>query len=130
MQIRRRELAAPVMDLTPLIDVLFQVLVFLIMTSSFVNLGTIPVNLPNSSTSGLAESVPSVVLESKGTLRLGDRPIEAAQLTVELTALLSGLDDKNVSVIADRDVPLKLLITAMDSIRSAGGEGVMVVTEN
>ena len=128
MQIKRRDLAAPHLDLTPLIDVLFQVMVFLLMTSNFTDLGTISVSLPNASHSDPAREAPSVTLKKDGSLQLGEKPVTPGSFSGELKQLLDQRPDKNVSVIADKDIPLRQLVFAMDGIRAAGGEGVLVLT--
>jgi biopolymer transport protein ExbD len=103
-------------DFTPLIDVMFNLLLFFILTST-VMAGSFLVRLPEARTS-VAESPAghTLVLTREGALFWDDAPIALP----ELAKLLAGANVKRLSLAADREAAFGRVTELMDMARSAG----------
>jgi biopolymer transport protein ExbD len=122
MRIKREFSRRPRIEMIPLIDVVFLLLVFFIysMLSMTVHRG-LPVNLPTASTSTVdRETFITVTLQRDGRLFMEDREVD----THTLPSLLIEEKKKNAEVQvylrADRDVSYQRAVEVMDLVRSAG----------
>jgi biopolymer transport protein ExbD len=137
----RRRRAEPTLDLTPLIDVVFLLLVFFLVTATFATSteqSSVPVDLPEGTTgeaSSAAERV-TVHLEATGavTIELPGAPIERSS---ELSAIRAKLAEAfarepgvPVYLRGDREVPYGRVMEVLDAARAAGFTQVYNVVES
>ena len=129
MQFEGRRRLSHTPNLTPLIDVVFLLLVFFMLTSHFVREESIKVDLPTAQ-SGAADDREYLqgVLDAQGRILMHDHFIDASDLEARLQAELSERSDKIVQ-IGDRSASLGLAVGVLDAARKAGAEGVDIVTE-
>jgi biopolymer transport protein ExbD len=117
------------LDVTPLIDVVFLLLIFFLLTSTYITRESIELNLPSSDTAAAAEDAPVVVgLDRENRLYIGDETVSAAELEARLARSLSGRSRKAVTLKADRSVELQSLLDVIDRIRSAGATELSLAT--
>lgn len=122
---RTREL-----PLTPLIDVVFILIVFFMLTTSFMKIESMEMLLP-SATSATPQPLPpiktaSIIIKNNGEIVLDQRVITPATLKNSLQKLF--VRDPNQRVIlylADR-VPLQRMVDVMDMVYLTGGGSVLV----
>lgn len=126
---RRRTTHLP--NLTPLIDIVFLLLVFFMLTSHFVREKTLEVDLPRSHSGTTVEQVEQIelVLDAEGTLFLQERPVEPEALENELRKTLASHDNKMVRIRGDREATVGGAVSVLDAARRAGAETVDIVTE-
>lgn len=117
------------LDLAPMIDVVFLLLIFFMLTSIYVK-PMMPVSLPESETSIIQEE-PEITLgiSSDGSLSLNGQNIAIDQLYDQLSPLLLGRLEKNIRLIADKRIQFGLVINVMDIAKQAGADNIAVVTE-
>jgi biopolymer transport protein ExbD len=115
------------LDLTPLIDVVFQLLIFFLLTSAFINPGII-VQLPaaHSGESGKQVGL-SVTLDASGRLYIGPREVSLERLGEELRREAGGNRDVNVAVWGDSGVPYGRFVHILDICRTSGLERVVLM---
>ena len=117
------------LDVTPLIDVVFLLLIFFLLTSTYITRESIELSLPSSDTAITREETPVVVaLDRENRLYVGDRIVSAEELEGALSSSLSGRSRKAVTLKADRRVELQALLDVIDRIRSAGAEELSLAT--
>lgn len=117
------------LDIAPLIDIVFLLLVFFMLTSTFLVPEAIELELPQSSSAELAEDTPvSIALNHLGELTLNGEPIALAALHSALKPLLAGDADKTVTVKSDAQVAVQELLAVMDEVRAAGGTNIAIAT--
>ncbi|HXV62899.1 MAG TPA: biopolymer transporter ExbD [Vicinamibacteria bacterium] len=123
---RRKRVGAPI-DLTPLIDVVFQLLVFFLLTSAFINPG-IRVELP-SAESGEAsgDAGVSISVEASGRIFLGDREVTLLTLSDQLLLEAGGDFDVPVAIWGDDGVPYGRLVQILDICRTSGLTSVVLM---
>ncbi len=118
-------------NLTPLIDVVFLLLVFFMLTSHFVREETIPVDLPNAESGGRSDTEGrlEIVLGVHGIAYIGGEPIAQEALAEAIRRELADRVDRTVRVRGDRAVGLGAAVGVLDAARMAGADGVDIVTE-
>jgi len=109
-------------EMLPLIDIVFLLLVFFIyaMLSMAVHRG-LPVVLPLSETADetLKKSI-SVTLTADGSVFVEENRVSQGSLGEELNKQVRSGSDAGVLLFADRDVPYERLFSVMDEIKMAG----------
>jgi biopolymer transport protein ExbD len=132
MQIHRKQRAryAVQAPLTALIDIVFLLLIYFLLTTNFIVDEGIKVNLPQAkATSPQVEEDISIYVDRKGQAFLKNKLIPHGQLFTELKAILSERSDRLVLIKADRDVILNKAVHIMDIAKAAGAEKLLLATE-
>jgi biopolymer transport protein ExbD len=110
----RREVA---INLTPLIDVVFLLLIFFMVTSRFSEFSQLTVNLPEAK-GGVRSDDTSLVLivDANGQMRLNGEgvPSDAAGLEYEIRRKINGNSDIAMTLSADAMTPHQYVVTALD----------------
>jgi biopolymer transport protein ExbD len=109
-------------EILPLIDIVFLLLVFFIyaMLSMAVHRG-LPVNLPTSSSAGIERALLlSITIKDSGEILLDNNQIHLKDLARLLKLRAKGQDSPGVLLFADKRVSYQLLVKVLDQIRMAG----------
>lgn len=118
----RKERKSPGIMLSPMIDMIFLLLVFFIVSSlNMVEVKTIPIKLPVAENSVITNQNPfTVTIKKDGTLYLEDQPMDRKNLIKQ--AAVHQKNDENFSILirGEADVNYKLVIQLMDDFKGAG----------
>ena len=109
-------------EMLPLIDIVFLLLVFFIyaMLSMAVHRG-LPVELPLSTTAEIDKKlILSVTVKVDETIYVDKERIALADLTQVLQSKAGGIREPGVLVFADRALPYQMIYNVLDKIRQAG----------
>lgn len=118
---RRKALGGP--DVTPLVDVLFMLVVFLVLAASFAR-EAFEVDLPEGKASLSPTEVDVLAVRSDGSLLLNGRPISEEELKA------SAIDPRRpVRVDADGGAPYGLVVRAMGLLRERGVSSFYLAVE-
>jgi biopolymer transport protein ExbD len=119
------------LDISPLIDVVFQLLLFFMLTSSFITERGIKLNLPQAATGAPQREKLSVVLmiDKQKRIYLDRKEVKLKELSQALTTELESRQTKTVVLKADEAVPMGLAVRVMDLARQAKGEDLVVSTK-
>ncbi|MGC6493823.1 MAG: ExbD/TolR family protein [Myxococcota bacterium] len=131
MSLRRRKKAnRPDVDISPLIDVVFILLIFFMVTTTFVKDSQVDLERPGAS-SGSAASTKSlrIVIDRAGGLFVADTPVKPWMLQSRVRDYLRDAADGSVLVVADRRAAVEKLVEVVDQCRLAGATDVGVVTD-
>jgi len=125
----RRSGQAP--NLTPLIDIVFLLLVFFMLTAHFVKDQGLPIELPEAvSAVSLDEKEPlEIAISSSGEITIAGDSVLSAALVEKVSLLLSTRDEKRIVIRGDAGVSLGDSVKVIDAVRQAGASGVDIVTE-
>lgn len=118
-------------EMLPLIDIVFLLLVFFIyaMLSMAVHKG-LPVTLPTSSSAEIEKDlVLSVTLREDGTIYLDKTRVSMESLTKNLKTKARKNENKGVLLFADRTVSYQTLFRVLDRIKKAGLSRVSLQAE-
>ncbi|NIP74221.1 MAG: biopolymer transporter ExbD [Gammaproteobacteria bacterium] len=130
MRLEGRPKASRVPNLTPLIDIVFLLLVFFMLTSHFVREQALGIELPESSSGASLEPAPpvEVAVDQYGVVRMDDRVLAPEELVAVLRQALQQRTDKVVRVRGDRAAALGAAVNVLDAAQEAGAEAVDLVT--
>lgn len=115
------------LNLTPLIDIVFLLLVFFLLTTQFIEEDGIGVKLPssNSVTTRDRDEV-AVAITRQGDLYVDGQRLPLAGLAAKLADMLGS--DTTVVVRGDREVALQTLVAVMEKAKQAGAARLVVAT--
>jgi len=118
------------LDITPVVDTVFNLLIFFAVTLNFVSTGGIKVNLPQSSTQEIVKEPKflQVSLKSSGQIYLGDSPMDLTTLAERFTAAAALSGDTQVLIQADQDVSHGKVVAVMDLARKSRLHRLAIVT--
>jgi biopolymer transport protein ExbD len=121
---------ASLLDITPIVDTVFNLLIFFALSLNFVSTPGIQVNLPKSS----AREVPQdrkdfrIVISSDGRIYADQKPINVKALSEELKKAAQRDGDTQVLIQADQQVAHGRVVEVMDLARRAGLYRLAIVT--
>ena len=129
-QLRRPEVS---INLTPLIDVVFLLLIFFMVSTSFSEMTQLVVDLPQAE--GIPASTDSALLlivDMQGNMTLNGEsvPNDARGLSLALRQQLSGNTDIPVTLSADAMTPHQYVVTAMDVAAQLNLTRLTIATES
>lgn len=119
MRLKEEPDLPPRINILPMIDVIFAILVFFIVSSLYLTRSEgLPVNLPRATTTEVQETQQiTVSLDSAGKLTIDSQPTEMDQLKAEVEKLIEGSDTTTIVVNADKTVEHGLVVDAIDQLR-------------
>jgi len=96
-------------SMSSMTDIIFLLLIFFMLTSSFITPSGLPVNLPSSETSDIIMQEVTVTVTKDLKFSVNDKVVSRDQIKNELTALLK---DKKGQVVLhiDKQVPVEFLV--------------------
>lgn len=133
MRFQRRLKPQVVVDLTPLIDVVFQLVVFFMVSSVFNTSPGIELELPQSSSStSVAITEMIITVENSDTVYLNQQVYSLETLPDAVAAFEFDPTDEGENVVLEsaKDVPYQMIISILDILRNNGYEAVNLVTLN
>ncbi len=130
MRISRAKKADLNLDMAPLIDVVFLLLIFYMLTSSFVQDHGIDLELPDASTSQVMDPDQFTVnVNDKGDIFVAKERVSLADLTQLVRSRFSHNDkEKSVIVRSSASASVESLVGVMDAVRSGGVEAISIET--
>ncbi len=96
-------------SMSSMTDIIFLLLIFFMLTSSFITPSGLPVNLPSSETSDIVMQEVTVSVTKDLRYSVNDRIVGRDQIKTELASLLEGKKGQVVLHI-DKEVPVEYLV--------------------
>lgn len=117
-------------SLTPLIDIVFLLLVFFMLTAHFVKDQVLDITLPeaDSATTLDNEEALEIVLDNRGHILIKQKHIAVNELDKVLQQMLQGRKNKQVILRGDEVAQLGLTVKVMDAARKAGAGSLDIIT--
>jgi biopolymer transport protein ExbD len=112
-------------NLTPLIDVVFLLLIFFMVSTTFEQHAQLSIELPEASkeATDAEENAITVGIDAKGRYYIEDRPLVNRQFATLKRALLEATRDREsppIVIRADAQTPHQAVVTVLDAARSLG----------
>ena len=118
-------------NLTPMLDVVFIMLIFFIVTATFIKQAGIDVLRPDALTAAPKPTVSVLVAVGKeGDIWIDKKKVEAAAVRASIEKLRAENPRGSMVVQADREAPYKGVKAVLDAARAAGLSEVAISTEN
>jgi len=125
----------PEISLTSLIDVVFLLLIFFMVSTTFEHQAVLKVDLPEAKNVSAPEDQPNsfeLVIDAKGQFYLNDRQLlDGKRSTLEAAFIEAAGDDRSIPVVlrADAETPHHFVVTAMDVTAQLGFKRLSIATE-
>ena len=117
-------------DLTPMLDVVFIMLIFFIVTSTFVKESGVDVSRPNADTAVVTESNSiQIGITSSNQIFMDKRQLDKRAVRANVERGLAENPGAAVIIVADADSKTETLIEVMDQSRLAGAVSVSVAAD-
>jgi biopolymer transport protein ExbD len=130
MEFEGRKKITTQLNIAPLIDIVFLLLIFFMLSSHFITQPGIKITLPMAVTARLHSDEDVVVyIGSDSRLYLNTEEVMLDDLLERLKAKINDAPNKNVIIKADEKVDLGVAVTVMDIARQAKAEGLVISTE-
>lgn len=116
-------------DISPLIDMVFILLIFFMVSTTFVKDMKVDIDRPQASSSTTASTKAiRLYIDKAGETFLNGESIRVWVIQSRLRDLLKGSTNKSVLVVTDEIVPSRRLVEVVDQARLAGASDVGVAT--
>lgn len=134
MRISKRKALTPNVDMTPMIDIVFQLILFFLVSTTFAVLPAISVKLPESSTAqGAAVDSITITASEDGRLWFNEDEVSMKTLGKKLAAFDTGdkaREDYPINLEADDQVTNGTIVKLFDVIRQEGFAAVNLRTRS
>jgi biopolymer transport protein ExbD len=121
----------PEVQMSPLIDVIFLLLIFYAVTTQFVSDERLKLRLPEAET---AESVginkeekpPEVKVATDGTVFIDDQPVPDSELEKRIKQLVDRAPEEGIILKGDQGADYGVVVRVLDLARKAGAKGIQM----
>ena len=133
MNLRRQRTDEPDINLTPLIDVVFLLLIFFMVSTTFKRDAELAVELPEASAEPAVreQNILELVIDAQGRYFLGDKELVNRRLETVKQALADAAGeqrDRPLVIRADAQTPHQAVVTAMDAAGQLGFKRLSIAT--
>lgn len=129
MRLRRKDQTVDHIDVSPLIDMVFILLIFFMVTTTFVKDMKLDLDRPSAASASLVnEKVIRVYIDGNREIYIDNQPIQVWAIQSKLRDLLRSSTSKAVLVVTDTEIPVESLIDVIDECKMSGAKDVAVST--
>ena len=117
-------------NLTPMIDIVFLLLVFFMLTAHFVKDQSLDIVLPEADSAAKLddEGALEISINNKDEILIDKEIIKPEELDITIQQSLQGRSNKQVVLRGDKSSKLDLTVQVMDAARKAGAESLDIIT--
>lgn len=108
-------------NLTPMLDVVFIMLIFFVVTTSFVKESGVEINRPNANTAQQQKQANILIaIRPNGEIWIDGNNVDIRAVRASIERLRAELPESHVLIQGDRLAQIGLLVKVMDQVRLAG----------
>ena len=128
---RNRDRDESTIDITPMLDIVFIMLIFFIVTTSFVKETGVEVNRPNAATAVRDERGNILIaITANDEIGIDKRRIDLRSVRANVERLKAENPEGSVIIQADKASKTGFLVETMDQVRLAGVQNVSIAASN
>ncbi|NRA71145.1 MAG: biopolymer transporter ExbD [Gammaproteobacteria bacterium] len=117
-------------DMTPMLDIVFIMLIFFIVTTSFVKESGFDVNKPKAQQASKKKSANIfIAIDSAGRVHMEKRVVDIKRVRANIERMLAEAPEAAVMIQADVDTKHGIVVKVMDQVKAAGIDKLMVAAE-
>ena len=129
--IKRQSRKNSTIDISPMMDMVFILLIFFIVTSTFTRETGIDVTKPKaSSAKELAKESILIGITRQGTIHINETQVNLPTLQSILKQMISESPERPVILVSDRDAPSGVIVDVLDECNLAKVRKVSISAEN
>lgn len=127
---RRAKRSGLELNITPLIDMVFILLIFFLVTTSFVKEAGVEIERPSAETAASMQGVNTIIaITSENRIYMDRKEIDPISLRIQIERILAENPDSSMIIVADRGSSTGTAIEVMDACRLAGAKNVAMAAE-
>ncbi|MFY0699216.1 MAG: biopolymer transporter ExbD [Bermanella sp.] len=117
-------------DMTPMLDIVFIMLIFFIVTTSFVKESGVTVSRPSAQTAAEdKKGIIMVAIKPNGEIWIDKRAVDVRSVRANVEKLKAESPESGVVIQADTDARTGILVQVMDQIRLAGVANISIAAD-
>lgn len=117
-------------DMTPMLDIVFIMLIFFIVTTSFVKESGVKVNTPQAATAANQQNANIfIAITVSGEVWIDGRPVDPRSVRAIVARLHADNPEGSVIIQSDAAAATGTLVDVMDQVRLAGVEGIAIAAD-
>jgi len=115
------------LNMAPLIDMVFILLIFFLVTTSFVKETGVDISRPTASTA-ISKTKTTILIgvTKENTIHIDQRQVDIRTVRANVERALAENPEGSVVIVADKDSLTGLVITVMDACKLAGAQNVSI----
>ncbi len=118
------------LDMTPMLDIVFIMLIFFIVTTSFVKESGVTVSTPQADTASRQENVNIfIAITAAGDIWIDKRPVDPRSVRAIVARLHADKPEGSVIIQADEEAATRVLVDVMDQVRLAGIDKIAIAAD-
>jgi len=116
-------------NITPLIDIVFLLLVFFMLATSFIQKSTIEVNLSSGKNVEIENEKNTIVLilNKKGQIYLNKKLINISSIRNEVISIIEKKPKSKILIKSDKKLAVQKVIRLIEEVRLAGTDNIKLV---
>jgi biopolymer transport protein ExbD len=129
LRAHRRQRGNAAVELTPLIDIVFQLLIFFLLTATFQNNPSFKVKLPKAKNQDVTQEPKAVVvvIGADGRYEVEGKTVDARELELRLCVAAQEDPTSGLNVKADAEAQMQYAVEVMDIAKRCGLEKLGIV---
>jgi biopolymer transport protein ExbD len=118
-------------DMTPMLDIVFIMLIFFIVTTSFVKESGIDIHKPIAKSSQKKDKTTNILvaITNNEEIWIDKREVDLRALRANIQKLVENKDETTVIIQADKMAKTGILVAVMDQIKMAGIQNISIATK-
>ena len=117
-------------NITPMLDVVFILLIFFIVTANFIKEPGLEINRPDSETSEITENAAILIaIGAAGEIYMDGRRIDVRQVKANVIRLIAENPQGSVVIQGDVKSTAEKIVAVMDEVREAGVVDISIASE-
>lgn len=127
---RRMKRSSLDLNITPLIDMVFILLIFFLVTTSFVKEAGVEIERPTATTAVPVAGVNTIIaIDSENRIFMDRKEVDPISLRLQIERVLAENPDGNMIIVADKSSNTGVAIEVMDACRLAGAKNVAMAAQ-
>lgn len=112
-------------DLTPLVDIMFNLLLFFILSYQVSKFSKINVNIPESKIFDIKTKAVELTVKSENDIYLDNRKVSISELSVVLSSVPS---KESININIDKNLKIDILVKIIDEVKLSGFKSFNIIT--
>ena len=118
------------LDMTPMLDIVFIMLIFFIVTTSFVKESGVTVSTPSAQSAAQQESANIfIAITETGEVWIDRRPVDPRSVRAIVARMHADNPEGSVIIQSDEEASTRMLVDVMDQVRLAGIEAIAIAAD-